>query len=242
MDPTTALAIIGLIGAGGMLLMSPKTIKSPKIQDNQMNRDQAMHHQDLAEAGMSWGVQRADTFHEIALNNVFIPRSAPRQESTRNLDDLFRSEAEIVAYVQQYGPQFHFMRDGGIPLGVPEQSNPNVEVISETVSFRGDPGYSLQYYPRIYVDFHGNQNNSPNDVFAEDEDEIFDAGMPEVYEVLLQPPSGRLNANNNPYGPGGAIQLLNADRRRNETRKLGLNRAVVARPPQGPFGASRYPR
>lgn len=238
MDLFSTLALAGLLGAGGMVLASPQ-LKPMDIQDNKMKSDFEQHHRDLAEAGISWGTQRADSHHLINLNEVYKPRSAPRQTSTRNLDEIWRDQADITAYLKQYGPQFHFMRDGSIPLGTPQQSNPNVEIIAENVSFRGDPGYSLTFYPRAYVDNHFGR---PTESTFSDENDILEAGQPEGWEVLRVPRTGALNFNNNPYGPGGAIQNLNAARHSRYTRRVGPNQATISAPPQSSFGASRYPR
>lgn len=238
MDGFSTVGLLGLMAAGGILLAAPRT-KTLSTQDSEMMDVHRMHHRDLAEAGISWGTQRADTHHLINLNEVYKPRSAPRQGPTRNLDEIWQDQADITAYLEEFGPQFHFMRDGSVPLNVPQQSNPNVEIISPDVSFRNDPDYSLTHYPRAYVDNH---HGRPTNSTFSDRDDVLESGQPTEWEVTRVPQTGRLNFQNNPFGPGGAVQNLNASRQSRLTRELGTNRAVVSAPPQGRYTASKYPR
>lgn len=224
-DPVTGIGLVALIVAGGSILSSPQVRDFTK-KETSLVETYRHNLKDLTETGMSTGLYKA-SWHQLAdLNEVYRPRSAPSQVPTRNVNKIFRSEADIQAYLEEYGPRFYFRPTGEIPLGTTAQSNPNVEIPSRNTSIRGDPKASLGNYPRAWVDFTGLQNASTDCTHVMD----LGAGEPTEIEECEVPPEGLLNRTMNPYGPGGAVQRINNARQETLTRHLGMDRSRIARP------------
>lgn len=240
MDPFTLTSLGLLIGMGSYMMMIPRVVMPPKAAPDSESEMESRYHRDLQEVGLFWGTQRQRITELINLNEVYKPRTAPLQKPTRNLNDIWEDQAETAAYLQKHGPQYHFLRDGSIPLGQPQQSNPNVEIISHQVSFQHDPSYSLTCYPRAYVD--NCKGKTTNSIFSNDP-LTTEAGEPTTFSVIHLPKTGLLNFNFNPWGPGGAVQNLNAEKHAARTRHVGVMQAEMVRPPQQTsYGASKYPR
>lgn len=229
------LVLAGLAGAGYVLTMTP--VKDFKKDDTDMVDKYRRLNRDNEEVGISWGNQRTKDLEMADLNEAYKPRSAPRQEDTRQITDIFRDQSDISAYLEQYGSSFYLRHNGEMPLGSAQQSNLNVEIPSTSSSFRGDPGNSLLYYPRVYCDFDDTAKGRQNRQFVCSNRNFYGAGQPTESEECLVPEEGRNNINMNPYGPGGQVQRLVAARNERDTRRYGADRSRIGRPPanRAPF-------
>lgn len=230
------VAILGALGALGYIAVSPN-LRTWYDPDVDIDTDFRTMHRDFDEVGVSLGAARTGYLNVSNLNETWKPRSAPRQEPTRNISDIYRSEADSAAYVKQYAPQFYFQHQGEMPLATAVQSNPNVEVPLCTSSIAHDPGNSLLAYPRVYCDY--NDGNNPH-LFTGQPGTMNSSGWPTETEVLRVPREGDLNIQNNPYGPGGDLQLLFNRRARALTRRHWVDRSHVVRPAVNNYRSNKY--
>jgi hypothetical protein len=200
---------------------------------------QHTYMRDFHDAGIFWGMNRPQMLNMTNLNDAWKPYSAPQQKSTRSLFQIYKNEAEKEAYLGQYAHPFYFMKDGEIPLASAEQSNPNVEIPCKGQSIRGDTGNSLAFYPRAYADLSQCDGNTPH-IFSKKGERIWNAGQPTEEEEVYVPREGQVNREFNPWGPGGVLQRLFSTRNERETRRKGVDRAVLTVPPPSSYYNSKY--
>lgn len=210
---------------GGALYSICQTkIKKPEIEETDSMDRQDMHHKDMREEGISWGTQKNWGLNVANLNNVHKPYSAPRQEETYNLDDIFTDQAGRQTFASTYAPKFFFRDNTEIPLTTAAAGTYNVELPSRA-SIRGDPGGSMGKLPRSYVDNEKMSWATQSDTWGAN-----GASEPEIFEEVYVPMTGQLNQDMNPYGPGGVVQRLNNRLNAGKTRRLGVNRDVILAP------------
>jgi hypothetical protein len=242
------IVVIGGIGVVGYLCTQDKYMEEkrgpPKdgvrdfgTRETNFNGLKHTFFRDMHDTGIAWGIQRPTMLNVTDLNEAWKPYSAPDQTPSRSLFDLFKNEADKSAYLGKFAHPFYFMRDGEIPLSTAEQSQPNVETISKTQSFKGDPNSSLCYYPRVYVDYHN--GNNPH-IYSTSERRVWNAGQPTESEVLYVPREGQVNREFNPWGPGGVLQRIFNTRNERETRRKGVDRATRTVPPPSTYFNSKY--
>lgn len=230
------VAVLGALAAFGFVAVSPD-LRSWYEPDVSIDQDFRTLHRDFDEVGIGLGAARTGALNLTNLNEAWKPRSAPRQAPTRNISNIYRDQSDIVAYLKQYAPQFYFQHQGEMPLSSAVQSNPNVEVPTCTSSIAHDPGQSLLYYPRVYCDY--NEPNNPH-LFTGQPGTINSSGVPTEWEVLHVPKEGALNFQNNPYGPGGALQRLFNRQARELTREHWVDRSHLVRPAVNNYAEGKY--
>lgn len=237
MDLAT-LGVLGALAGVGTVLVAPQ-FRGPATQSSvPISEDFQANHRDFDEVGLSYGAQRTGYLNMTNLNEAWKPRTAPRQRSTNNISDVYRSEADSAAYLAQYAPPFYFQTQGEMPLSTPVQSNPSVEVPSCTSSIRGDPSNSLLFYPRVYIDYCHDPQNPHR--FTYEYGTMNSSGFPSETEVPFVPMEGALNFNYNPYGPGGDLQRLYNREARQATRRHWVDRAKLLQPPPTNYTSARY--
>lgn len=231
------MAAVGVALGLGALSVAPQ-IRGPTFEsDVDIDENFRANHRDLDESGISMGAARTGYLNLTNLNEAWKPRTAPRQVSTNNISDVYRSQADSDAYLFEYAPAFYFQTYGDMPLSTAEQSNPSVEVPSNRSSIRYDPNNSLLYYPRVYVDVYDGMN--PH-YFTGDYGTMSSAGMPTESEVRFLPQEGYLNYNMSPFGPGGDLQSLYNYQSAQLSRIHGVDRSVILRQPSSNYFSSRY--
>jgi len=235
------LAVLGGLAVFGFVAVSP-TLRTWYDPDVSIDSQFRTLHRDFDEIGISLGSARTGALNLTNLNEAWKPRSAPRQEPTRNISDIYRDQSDIDAYLFQYAPQFYFQHQSEMPLSSAVQSNPNVEVPTCSSSIQHDPGNSLLYYPRVYCDY--DEPNNPH-LFTGQPGTISSSGVPTEWEVQRVPQEGQLNFQNNPWGPGGQLQRLFNRLARAETRERWVDRATNVRPAstyymEGKYHSSNY--
>ena len=177
---------------------------------------------DMAESGMTYGIERAQHLNLTNLNEAYKPYSAPPQKSSHSIAEFLNNQASKNAYLENNATPFYFWRDGEIPLATTQQSNPNVEIPSRK-SIKGDRFASLASYSRVYVD-SGYDTAPPN---SSARDKMLGQGEPETYEVPHVPEEGKLNRDWNVYGPGGVNQVIYNQHHERLTRSRGANRSHI---------------
>lgn len=229
-----ALIILGGLGAGAYVMTSVP-VKDFKRDKTNMLSKYSTNLRDNAEVGISWGTVRTQDLNLCNLNEAWKPRSAPTQKSTRNITDIFRDQADVNAYLEQFGPDFYLRQNGELPMTSAQQSNLNIEIPSVFSSFRGDPNNSLLNYPRVYVDYDESTHGYPNREYICDDRNFYGAGQPETREVCKVPEEGRNNILMNPFGPGGKLQKLVNRFNEKQTEYYGADRSRIIRPPMSGF-------
>lgn len=224
------LLLVGALGGLGYMMVSPSTRRFAKEAPEDLDTEFRALARDFSDAGISMGADRTAHLNVTNLNEAWKPRTAPRQGPTRNVNEIFRDQADRDSYLFQYAPQFFFRRTPEVILSNAEQSNPNVEIPAKGVSIHGDPGNSLAYYPRVYYDY-ATPGQNPH-IFSEDQGRG-GAGQPTESEVRRVPREGDLNYNQNPWGPGGVLQQLFNRHGRQLTNQFGTDRSRVIAPPSG---------
>lgn len=202
--------------------------RGSKSQDTQVTK--SMNEQpkveskslDFREAGMVYGIERAQSLNVTNLNEDYKPYSAPPQESTYSMTEFLDNKAKNYAWLEANATPFYFSRDGEIPLASTQQSNPNVEIPSKA-GIRGDTKSSLGTYSRAYID-SGYDDKTPSSAAK---DMMLGAGEPETYEVTNVPEEGKLNRDWNPWGPGGVVQTLYNKQHEYVTQQRGTNRSHI---------------
>lgn len=194
-------------------------------------------HNDLSQAGINWGQQRTVDLHLTHLNSAFVPYSAPTQTPTQNLDEIFADQADRDVFLEVFQPSFYFRDNVEMPLTSAAAGVYNVEIPGPD-SIRYDPNASLATHPRTYVD---NYTMSQKPYYFTGEKGTMGASgamEPVIWEETNVPPTGQLNFDFNPYGPGGNVQNLMNNRNEVITRARGTNRSTVIGPPL--YGTSFY--
>lgn len=225
------LALLALLGTGGLVLTGTLPLIDPKdftAPDDTLEERYHAEVRDMSDAGVYWGAVKPQLLNMTNLNESWKPRSAPRQEPTRDVTAIMRDQASQASYLMQYGPQFWFMKKGEMPLATAEQSNPNVEIPNYGESIRGDRHNLLAHYPRVYA-----EGGNPN-IFTGDPGTLA-AGEPTEDEEREVPFEGAQNYHFNPFGPGGVFQRLMASENERRGRRRRTDQAVVARPPVGRY-------
>lgn len=230
------LLVLGTVAGLGYVLVSPSTRGAPYKSDAPIDENFKSFDREFTDVGISMGAARTAYLDMTNLNEAWKPRTAPRQKPTDNLQDVYRSEADSAAYLTQNGSSFYFQWQGEMPLASTENGNPNIEVPSSISSFRGDPGNSLLYYPRVYFDNYPGMNP----IVYSYEKGTMAAGMPTETEVAFVPEEGQLNINNNPYGPGGFLQRLYNSDAQTKSRIMRTDRSVIGREPESLRYAGRF--
>lgn len=221
--------LLGLAGAG-YYLTYPRDLETANAHNMSSDEKQkafsySENYRDLHEMGMSYSVMKPINLDLTNLNEAWKPWSAPSQMNMDNVDDLYKAKSTEMAYIETYGYPFYFHKNGEVPLATTQQSNPNTEIISKTHSFRGDPNNSLTYYPRVYAD-----GGEGFQVFSTRQANMMDSGEPTESNVVWVPKEGKLNRENNPWGPGGKLQkIYNRQQERLSLDKF-TNRATVLAP------------
>lgn len=216
----------GVNQKGGKIQATPAT--SGKPQDTQVTKSMdeapkaASKALDFREAGMVYGLEKAQSLNVTNLNEDYKPYSAPPQESTYSMTDFLDEKAKNYAWLEANATPFYFSRDGEIPLASTQQSNPNVEIPSKA-GIRGDTKSSLGTYSRAYID-SGYDEKPPTSAAK---DMLLGQGEPETSEVTNVPEEGRLNRDWNPWGPGGAVQTLYNKQHEYVTQQRGTNRSHI---------------
>lgn len=216
------------IGAVGFMLTQNRTRDFTKKETDLMS-DYVMYRKDNREAGLSWGTQRTDDHDLNNLNEAYKPRSGPTQAPTHDLDLILSDQADIDAYVNTYAYPFFFMRNGMVPLAASEQGALNVEIPMYGRSFRWDTKNSLAHFPRVYSDKYEPGQNKANSTYA-GQRKTMAAEEPEVWEEMYVPREGDNNKVYNPWGPGGAIQMLYNARDEKTTMEKGTDRSRIGLP------------
>lgn len=225
----TPLVFLGMAGAGYYLTYprepAPANVRtSETIEEGELGQKYRGRYRDMHEMGMSYSIEKPTHLELTNLNEAWKPWSAPSQDPSRSVDSLFKYQAQKDAYLETYGYPFYFHKNGEMPLASTQQSNPNVEVPSYNSSFRWDPKNSLLNYPRVYAD---GANSNP---FSTRKANMFGAGEPTESEVVQVPEEGRLNRENNPWGPGGTLQTIWTSQQETLTRRKGTNRSTLLAP------------
>lgn len=224
------LALIGMAGAGYYLTYprdkDPANAKNMSTDEGKEHTAYRKNYRDLHEMGMSYSIMKPTMLEVTNLNEAWKPRSAPGQKQAKSVDELYKSKAMENAYLEAFGYQFYFHKDGEIPLATAQQSNPNIEIPSCSSSFRWDPKNSLTHYPRVYCNGDGRGFQA----FSTREENMMNAGEPTESEVTWVPEEGRLNRENNPWGPGGRLQTIYSNRYERLSKDKGVNRSTVLAP------------
>lgn len=224
---TQAIVIAALVGATALMTKN-RTRGFDRGETGRMS-DYAMYRQDHRETGISWGTQRTQDHSLNNLNEAYKPRSGPMQESTHDLDLVYSDQADIDAWVNEYSPQFFFMRNPTVPLAANQQGAMNIEIPMEGQSFRGDHSNSLAHFPRVYADCVYASDNKSNKTFTGFKGTMA-AEEPTEWEEMYVPDEGTNNAQYNPWGPGGVIQNIYNKQGAMTTRRRGANRAEIGLP------------
>jgi len=226
----TPLLLLGL-AAGGFYLTYPRDTPPANSRSSETVMESGMwdlyreRYRDLHDMGMSYSIQKPSHLELTNLNEAWKPWSAPSQTPSRSVDALFKFQAQKDSYLETYGYPFYFHKNGEIPLASAQQSNPNVEIPNPNQSFRWDPKNSLAHYPRVYAD------GANAHVFSTRKTNMFDAGEPTESEVVRVPEEGRLNRENNPWGPGGVLQNIWNKQHETLTLRKGTDRSTILAPP-----------
>lgn len=189
--------------------------------------------------GITYGTSKATHLYTTNIDDAYKPYGAPYQRSTRSVAEVMSNEAKRAALLQATGAPFWFTKDGEIPLSSADQSNPNVEIIGRGQSFHGDPGNSLAHYARAYSDVTVHHPNHPQFPYHNARNNLHQ-GQPEVWEEKHVPREDFVKEQNNPWGPGGALQRLYGNSFAKTTEKKGTNQDAVIRPPQTTLNMRRY--
>lgn len=235
----TTLLILAGLGAGALILSAGGTPPRPEQEGNLTLHFQE-ERQDLDEAGIWWGKQRAWVQNLVDLNDAWKPRSAPMQEATYSMNAVLNNQAEIDAYLKNYGPQWMVRADPQIPVTTPDQSQLNVEIPCPGVSFHGDHENFLATYPRAYADYTCGRDAYDNNwhIFTGQHDTL-GMGEPTESEELNVPVTGHLNFILNPFGPGGSMQTIQSQRQEGETFWKGTHMDHVLGYPKTQIQASK---
>lgn len=178
---------------------------------------------DMAEMGMTYGMEKPSNLNLTNLNEAWKPWSAPDQKPTYSIPEFYENQAEKNAWLEAKGYPFYFWKDGEIPLATNQQSNPNIELPGKE-SIRGDPNASLyNNYLRAYID-GGYDSNPP---FSTASDRLLGAGEPEEEEVQFVPEEGKLNRDANPWGPDGVLQNIYNGYTSRQTKKYGPDQTHI---------------
>lgn len=225
------LVVAGL-GAVMFLLTRAPTKRQETVGEQDAAALFEQTHKDNREAGVSTGTWRHMDINIANLNEAHKPYSAPRQEPTHNVDDIFEDQSSRNVYASVHAPGFFFRDNTEIPLTSAAAGVYNIELPSYK-SFRGDHTASLAHLPRSYVDYT-NPSDSRDYLFAGDKgsEGASGANEPETWEERHVPPTGQLNFDMNPFGPGGGYQRLFNNQNEQVTRERGVNRAVIIGPPR----------
>lgn len=212
----------------GAYLLTAKYDQEQSQGDKNMAESTHMLNRDLLDAGINWGNQKVSDLNIVDLNNANAPYTAPMQTTTNDYSSVALDQAARSTYIKAFQPDFYFRNNIEIPIARAQASVYNIELPS-VEGMRGDPDNKLGRFPRAYVDYHG---KSPHQYTGDDGTMgAMGASEPEIWEEREVPPTGQLNMENNPYGPGGAYQdLMN---RANEAlvRARGVNQASIIGPP-----------
>jgi hypothetical protein len=224
---TQLAVLVGLVGVGYYVTLNRKRDYTNK--ETSMMDDFKMYRKDLREAGISWGTQRTQDLNLNNLNEAYKPRSAPTQIPTWETDDIFTDQADINAYVNEFGYPFYFRRNDMVPLASALQGNLNIEIPVYGQSFRGDYTNSLSHYPRVYSDKYASGDNRAYSTFTGYRGTMA-AEEPESWEEVYVSKEGEPNWAMNPFGPGGVIQKLYNKKAEKDTRRMKTNRSQIGMP------------
>lgn len=227
------ILVLGALGIGSYILTQNREREESK-GDKDMQQSKEMLNKDLAEAGVSWGNQKVSDLNLTDLNSANTPYGAPRQQSTNDYSEVAQDQAERSTFVKRYLPDFYFRNNIEVPIAHAAASVYNIELPS-LESVQGDHDSKLGRFPRAYVDYHGQRPH----YFTGESGTMgaMGASQPEVWEEGEVPLTGQLNFEQNPYGPGGAVQNLMNTGNENIVKQRGVNQATVIGPPL--FGESR---
>lgn len=209
------LAVIGI----GALAMSqtPRPVPPSSTDDLRLSNMIETHKRDIHDGGMVYSQQRTQYVNTASLRQNKKPWSAPLQEPTRELSDVFNDTASSYSFYEKYGPEFYFNDTAPVPLATPQQSVLHIEVPSKN-GIRG--GTSLGTQPRAYIDcLHG----CDPALYSDDKRRTQRVGESEVYERYNVPPTGFLNYLENPQGSGGVVQRIYAERNARQTMSKHTN-------------------
>lgn len=221
------LTLLLALGGGAYLLTSGKQPRLDKKQTSQFE-DYQVFSRDNQEAGISWGTQRSKDFQLANLNEVYKPRSAPRQKGTNTVNDVFKDQADVGSWLTQNTYPFFFRRVSEVPLSTAAQSNLNIEIPVKGRSFRGDPLNSLAHYPRVYSD--NVRASDRNALLFTGEKGTLAAEEPETTEELRYARDNQPQFLYNPFGPGGVIQRLTNRGSRAKTKRIKADQARIGTP------------
>lgn len=219
------LILLAAAAGLGYMYVTPK-VSGFTENENSIMETYNTRLKDKYETGFIYDLERTGDHQLVFLNDAWKPRSAPRQDPTDQVTDIFRDQSEIDTYLEKYGPQFWFLEHNEIPLTSAQQSNPNVELPSENSSIQGDPGNSLLYYPRAYID-KSFPPETPNTLFTGQYGTMRTTMEPEEFQEVYVPPQGKPNTQHSVYGPGGAMQRLMSNINEIRTRTKGADQTTI---------------
>lgn len=216
-----------LIALGGAYLTDYKT-RGPTEFEMNAHAQYSSELADKYQVGIATGTIRNTGLGIAELNAAFVPRTAPRQQPTYDVTDIYKDQANTGTYYRINGVPFFFRNGGEISLTSALQSNPNVEIPSNESSIWNDERQTLLYYPRVYTDQYKNERgfwryaNEPG---------TMNAGEPTEWEEKWVPTEGLIGYLFNPWGPGGDVQNIRTKNQEKLTRKNNCNRSNLMRPP-----------
>lgn len=230
-----SLIILGGLGGAAYWLTQyePDQVTTP---DNKINNEMYTPMlKDFQETGMVLSVSKPRDIMFSSLNEAYKPLSGPDQTPTRHVSDVFRSMAESLGLLESTGVPFFFKSPiAQISLATNEQSSPNVFQLTSWSANKGTD--SLLNFPRPFFEFN-NQTLYDNTIKNRwtTLGVNTDAGMPtETEGTVVLPDAGVISSEQNPWGPGGAMQRIFQNRLASRTHQKGTNLSSIAGPPRVP--------
>lgn len=215
------LVVLSLIGLGTYYL-SQERHSAPINGEKELASRVSTQHKDNREAGIFWGNQRGGEQNTVNLNNAHKPFSAPTQTPTHSIDAITKDQAIRSAFIQTYAPDFYFRNNIEIPYTSAAAGVYSGVELPGRNSIQGDPGASLAQKPRTYINPEPSLNAGDRGTTG-----AMGSSESEVWNEEYVPPTGQLNYNMNPYGPGGAYQTIYNERDERISIQKGVNRSVL---------------
>jgi hypothetical protein len=230
----SSMEILALGALAGIAVVTTENTKKMPEPMDPVEYDSAQIARDIADAGDVYYIQgRSNNMAESQLKNLdinWLPRSAPRQEPTKNLLDVVASKASNTALIELCAPKFFFHEKDilGIQYGAPTKNNGyNIGAQVDGVSFSGDPNFQLAQGTKVFVDRFRWPSipDYTNFVFKGDGEptEHLRAELGDEADVMIN--------RRNPYGPHGYYTDLMRSQVESNTRRRGnLKPTPLAQP------------
>lgn len=214
------LAGAAALANGDIALSGPNAYDSKKNLN--INAAAAKTARDIRDAGDIYYMQGRPlqgTSAQIDYQSEwYIPLGNPIQTPTHNLNKVIESRAVNMAYLEAQAPRYTFASNDvlGISYGAGSKNNGyNIGVPYPGISFKGDPGNSLAYGGKVFIDRYrvpsiGAWTNK-YDMAAGEPTETLREELGDEADVPIKA--------RNPYGPFGYYQQIYRNQNYEKTKR-----------------------